>query len=266
MILRRIQQHTSHYQSRKNWNRIRQRYHSSQTTTTTTTDPSTTLKDEKIQQVNNERIIGMTSSIPTMGRGVSIGQTATMKRMYTMKDVQQFATIVQDMNPLHTSFDWNEALYENPSLDINRKAGLIRFSDNNDDDNDGSGGDSKSKSTTTIPLVHGMLVGSIFSSIFSIIAPGCIYMNQTMDFVGPVFINEIVLGKIEIERIRKWRKGGVVVQCSTQVIKHIDHDEKYDNKEGHQEGVVDDSSSSSSSSSIVIKGTANVWLPDGSAK
>jgi acyl dehydratase len=199
----------------------------------------------------------MASTIPCMGRGVSIGQIATMKRTYTIEDVQQFATIVQDMNQLHTSLDWNRALEDNPSLNVNRKAGLIRFFDN-DDDGGGGHGDSKS----TIPLVHGMLVGSIFSSMFSIIAPGCVYMNQSLDFVGPVFINEIVVGKIEIERMRRWRKGGVVVQCITQVSKH--YVDKKDEQERQEEEAVDDSSSSSSSA--VIKGTANVWLPDGSAK
>jgi acyl dehydratase len=258
ILLRRIQQH-SYLQSKK-WKRIRRRWITTQQRYFTTTDPSTISKGNGIDN-SEERIISMSSTIPSMGRGVSIGQIATMKRTYAIEDVQQFATIVQDMNQLHTSLDWNQALEDNPSLNVNRKAGLIRFFDNDDDD---GGGDGNSKST--IPLVHGMLVGSIFSSMFSIIAPGCIYMNQSLDFVGPVFINEIVVGKIEIERMRKWRKGGVVVQCITQVSKQYYVDEK-DEKERQEEEAVDDSSSSSpSSSSAVIKGTANVWLPDGSAK
>ena len=65
-------------------------------------------------------------------------------------------------------------------------------------------------------------------------------MNQSLNFAGPVHADEPVLGRVEIEKVRKWRKGGVVVQCDTQVILQ-------------------------STNVPVIKGTANVWLPSGHA-
>ena len=63
-------------------------------------------------------------------------------------------------------------------------------------------------------------------------------MNQTLTFVSPVHADEVVRGRIEIEKIRKWRKGGVVVQCKTTV------------------GLP-------STEQVAVKGTANVWLPGG---
>ena len=91
----------------------------------------------------------------------------------------------------------------------------------------------------TLPLVHGMLVSSIFSSIFASLVPGCVYVNQNLNFVAPVFCGQNVVGRLEIEKIRKWRKGGVMVQCDTQVL------------------------SVKEQQSQLITGVANVWLPEG---
>jgi acyl dehydratase len=119
--------------------------------------------------------------------------------------------------------NWIDALKEMPHLQSHQDSGLVRLEE------DG---------TTTKILVHGILVSSIFSSIFATLVPGCVYMNQTLNFAGPVYADEMVLGRVEIEKVRKWRKGGVVVQCDTQVVV-------------------------SSSQTPVVKGTANVWLPSG---
>ena len=93
----------------------------------------------------------------------------------------------------------------------------------------------------TRPLVHGILLSSMFSSIFANIAPGCIYINQTLQFASPVFANELVRGRVTIEKLRRWPKGGIVVECDTKVHKVED-------------------------SSVAIKGVANVWLPEGYRK
>eukprot|EP00529_Nitzschia_sp_RCC80_P037036 CAMPEP_0113444314 /NCGR_PEP_ID=MMETSP0014_2-20120614/2603_1 /TAXON_ID=2857 /ORGANISM="Nitzschia sp." /LENGTH=152 /DNA_ID=CAMNT_0000335323 /DNA_START=1 /DNA_END=457 /DNA_ORIENTATION=+ /assembly_acc=CAM_ASM_000159 len=41
-------------------------------------------------------------------------------------------------------------------------------------------------------VVHGMLVAALFSSIFGCIAPGCVYLNQTLDFKKPVYVGDTV--------------------------------------------------------------------------
>eukprot|EP00980_Cylindrotheca_fusiformis_P009745 scaffold2149_cov187-Cylindrotheca_fusiformis.AAC.23 len=94
------------------------------------------------------------------------------------------------------------------------------------------------KPTSTRPLVHGMLVSSVFSSIFASLVPGCVYVNQTLHFTTPIFADDQIVGRVEIEKIRKWRKGGVVVQCVTDIL-------------------------SKEERSQLIRGTANVWLPEG---
>lgn len=120
---------------------------------------------------------------------------------------------------------WNDALENMPHLKSHQDSGLIQL---------------KEDGEMTKILVHGMLVSSIFSSIFASLVPGCVYMNQTLNFSSPVYVDDIVLGRVEIEKVRKWRKGGVVVQCHTQVIV-------------------------SPSEAIAIKGIANVLLPSGYA-
>lgn len=124
---------------------------------------------------------------------------------------------------------WNDVAKERrengPVCDAHLEAGLIRPEEEED-------------GTLTIPLVHGMLVSSIFSSMFASLVPGCVYVNQTLNFVAPLFANQAVMGRIEIMKIRKWRKGGCVVECDTQV-KCLVGETKY------------------------VTGIANVWLPEG---
>jgi acyl dehydratase len=135
--------------------------------------------------------------------------------------VAEFGDIIRDKNVLHSSTVWNELVREQPHLQANLDAGLIQL----DED-----------CVVTRPLVHGMLVSSIFSSIFSNLSPGCVYLNQSLTFAAPVFVDELVTGRIEITKVRKWRRGGVVVQCDTKVFR---------------------------SDSVVVNGDANVWLPSG---
>eukprot|EP00539_Tryblionella_compressa_P014746 CAMPEP_0178831222 /NCGR_PEP_ID=MMETSP0746-20121128/9338_1 /TAXON_ID=913974 /ORGANISM="Nitzschia punctata, Strain CCMP561" /LENGTH=230 /DNA_ID=CAMNT_0020493435 /DNA_START=937 /DNA_END=1629 /DNA_ORIENTATION=+ len=199
------------------------------------------------------------STIPYLGKGVQIGQYATMERMYNTQDVEQFGKLIQDSNPLHSSMDWNKArgnanVVDDLNFEVHQRSGLIQFLQ--DDDSHQNGNSNKTVITCkTKPLVHGMLVASIFSSIFSILAPGCIYMNQSLDFAAPVFVNETVIGKVEIEKIRKWRKGGIVVQCATTVSKESSRDIGANSKHTITDDVV-----------VVVKGVANVWLPNGYKK
>jgi hypothetical protein len=144
--------------------------------------------------------------------------------MYTMEEVAEYGDLVQDKNVLHSPMSWNELLLEMPHLQSNFDAGLIELLDADDG------------VSTTKPLVHGMMVSSLFSSIFATLSPGCVYINQSLNFAAPVFVDDLVTGRIEIEKVRRWRRGGVVVQCDTKVLR---------------------------SATVVINGSANVWLPSG---
>ena len=171
------------------------------------------------------------STIPKMGLGIVVGQYANTARTYTSEEVDTFGRLIRDFNPLHSSGrdSWEE---EDDLLALQRNAleknGLIRDK----------------------ALVHGIFVAGIFSSIFASIAPGCVYVNQDLDFRAPVFVEDSVVGSIHILKIRDWtrRKGGVVAECQTRVYKVADT--KY-SKIGPVEA------------ELVINGKANVWLPIG---
>lgn len=170
-------------------------------------------------------------TIPKDGYGVDVGQVAQVERSFTEHDVEQFSNLVGDHNLLHTSFDWERESTLQPSLWTQYDAGVIQLQPD-----DG---------VHTTPLVHGMLVASLFSTIFGTLVPGCVYVNQSLNFSAPVFVNDPVLARIEITKLRRWRKGGVVAECDTQVLKKkVDEDSK----------------------KLVIQGVANVWLPTAQVK
>lgn len=195
------------------------------------------------------------STIPQMGRGVKVGQYATLERTYSHKEVEEFAALVQDYNPVHTALDWEQVMQnadgDDESWKVHYDNGLIQFQGEED------GTDHR---RTTKPIVHGMLVSSIFSSIFATLSPGCIYVNQSLDFCRPVFVGNTVMGSITIDRIRKWRKGGVVVECTTKVTK-----EQIAASPSSSSDPLETFAPYSDEVGVFVKGVANVWLPGGYA-
>ncbi len=202
------------------------------TTTTTSSDHNCVRKafvhthnDDNVVDFLHEEVDG--NKIPHMGYGICVGQHASMQRTYSLQDVHEFGALVQDFNPLHSPqvFVVNkddglvgDCLSATVIGKSHVDAGLIRMVDD--------------EFTTSKPVVHGMLISSIFSSIFASLAPGCVYMNQTLDFVVPVHAGDTITGHVKIERIRKWRKGGVVVQCRTEAHKDVGGNTR---KEGNDE-------------------------------
>ena len=215
----------------------------------------------------NQHHHNIVSTIAKMGRGVEVGQYATTTRTYTSKEVDSFGNLIRDFNPLHSSSSsissrgwWGvepknsddkvEELFELQRSAL-ETAGLIRF------EKDGS--DTTNTTTVAKALVHGIFVSGIFSSIFASIAPGCVYVNQSLDFCAPVYVEDTVVGCIHIERIRDWtrRKGGVVVECQTRVYKLIAASNAINNNNSPYQ------QQSPSAAELVIQGRANVWLPIG---
>jgi acyl dehydratase len=87
-----------------------------------------------------------------------IGFQVAITRTFTAQDVLQFAQVSGDTNPLH--------------LDAAYAASTI----------------------FKRPVVHGMLVGSLFSQILGTRYPGLgsIYLQQNLRFLKPVFVGESV--------------------------------------------------------------------------
>jgi 3-hydroxybutyryl-CoA dehydratase len=86
------------------------------------------------------------------------GQTATLSRTVTEADVEAFAWVTGDANPVHL----DEEL-----------AARTRFGRR---------------------IAHGMLVGSYISALFGseFPGPGTIYMSQSMKFLRPVYLGDTV--------------------------------------------------------------------------
>jgi MaoC like domain len=195
--------------------------------------------------------------------------------------VESFGTLIGDKNPLHdTTLEWDAAVELMPFLQEHVQAGILEtIHKENDQDmttttatripstvNIGSADVTLPATTTKIrAVVHGMLVSSLFSSIFATLAPGCVYINQSLDFVSPVFVDDVVVGRLEITRVRQWprrRRSGVVVTCDTQILRRVVPTEggtiSENNNNSHGSGKTKDTTI------LAVRGAANVWLPIGS--
>jgi 3-hydroxybutyryl-CoA dehydratase len=89
---------------------------------------------------------------------ISVGNEASFERTFTDADVATFAQLSGDVNPLHLDPEY---------------AQTTKFGK---------------------PIVHGMLVGSLCSTLLGMYLPGkrCLYLKQDLIFKKPVFIGEQV--------------------------------------------------------------------------
>lgn len=184
---------------------------------------------------SSSKLSDIRGTIPFLGHRVDVGQYAEKERIFSTQEIQNFGDLIGDKNILHSSgLQWNDVLLAKlPHLQALDESKLIQFEE------------SQTENPPIMkPLVHGIFVSSLFSSIFGSLSPGCIYLNQTLNFSNPVHAEDMVLARIEIQKIRKWRRGGVVVQCNTTVVDVPDQPNE-------------------KSKTVLVTGTANVWLPSG---
>jgi acyl dehydratase len=97
------------------------------------------------------------------------GQQASISRSFTEQDVNDFARLSGDFNPIHIDPEFAK---------------------------------------TTIfgqRIVHGVLVSSLFSNLLAEKVPGkgSIYLGQTFKFKKPVFFDQTVTAKVEVINIRE---------------------------------------------------------------
>ncbi len=102
-----------------------------------------------------------------MIRTMKIGDVRSYERIITSEDVHQFGHLTNDLNQTH--FD-------------------------------------EAYASTTIfkkPIVHGMLVGSLFSKIFGLDYPGegTIYCSQSLKFLKPVYPDTLLTVKVTLQDI-----------------------------------------------------------------
>ena len=108
-----------------------------------------------------------TRRLPTwrrlMSAGSWVGATAERQVLLTEELIRRYADLVDDHNPLHLDAD---------------VAAASRFKH---------------------PVVHGMLLGSLFSGLIStkVPGPGSIYVAQTLRFLRPVLVGDRIVAKIQ---------------------------------------------------------------------
>ena len=116
-----------------------------------------------------------------MNKLLKVGDSAQLQRKFTDDDVRQYAELSTDRNPIHL----NEAYAANTQF--------------------------KSR------IVHGMLVGSLFSALLGQQLPGegAIYMAQNMQFKAPVYLDMLVTASVEITEIHPTKP---IVSFSTKCV------------------------------------------------
>jgi 3-hydroxybutyryl-CoA dehydratase len=117
---------------------------------------------------------------------LSIGMEASLARIVAEGDLQMFADITGDANPIHL-----DEIY----------AAATPFRQR---------------------IAHGMLSASYISAVFGtkLPGPGCIYISQTLNFKAPVHIGDEVMATVRITDLMEARKRAIFT-CDCRVGKKI---------------------------------------------
>lgn len=111
---------------------------------------------------------------------LKVGMRESFEKTFTEKDVEQFAELSGDVNPVHLNDDF---------------AATTMFKKR---------------------IVHGALTGSLISTVLGtkLPGPGAIFISQTMKFLAPVYMNDTVCAEVEILEINEEKRRVVFkVQC-----------------------------------------------------
>ena len=109
-----------------------------------------------------------------------MGQYASLMRTVMETDVIDFAQVSGDNNPIHLSDDY---------------ASSTRFGQR---------------------IAHGMFTASLISAVIGtqMPGPGAVYLSQTLRFLGPVKIGDVVAAIVEVaEKIEKGRRVRLDCRC-----------------------------------------------------
>ncbi len=114
---------------------------------------------------------------------IEIGQKATYSKTCTADDINLFATVSGDVNPVHLSDEF---------------AATTPFGKR---------------------IAHGMYTGALVSAALALElpGPGTIYMGQEIKFKAPVFIGDTITVELEVETIRADKAiVGLLCNCINQ--------------------------------------------------
>jgi len=114
---------------------------------------------------------------------LQIDQTDKIERKITEKDIDNFAKLTGDNNPVHTNLDFAK------------------------------------KTIFKQKVAHGFLSASLISTLIAtkLPGPGSIYLSQNLKFLAPVFIDDLVIVKVTVKEIDHEKKK---VKLQTECFKN----------------------------------------------
>lgn len=100
---------------------------------------------------------------------LQIGDSASLSKVIGDEQVRQFASLVGDENPVHLSDEYAKS---------------TRFGKR---------------------IAHGMWAASLISAVLGmkLPGPGTIYLSQTLQFLGPVYLNDTITATVRIVKLRE---------------------------------------------------------------
>ena len=112
-----------------------------------------------------------------------LNQTEEIEKKITEKDINEFAKLSGDDNPVHTNSDFAK------------------------------------KTIFKQKVAHGFLSASLISMLIAtkLPGPGSIYLSQNLKFLAPVFIDDLVRVKVTVEEIDQEKKK---VKLKTECFKN----------------------------------------------
>lgn len=108
---------------------------------------------------------------------IVLGKEVEFSKSFSLDDVISFARISEDNNPIHTDKEYAKAsIFGNP-------------------------------------VVHGVLIVSMFSKIFGTIYPGngAIYLSQTSKFIKPAFVGDQITAKATLDVFDNQKHQGIFI-------------------------------------------------------
>ena len=114
---------------------------------------------------------------------LQLDQTDKIERKITQKDIDNFAKLTGDNNPVHTNLDFAK------------------------------------KTIFKQKVAHGFLSASLISTLIAtkLPGPGSIYLSQNLKFLAPVFIDDLVRVKVTVKEIDHEKKK---VKLQTECFKN----------------------------------------------
>lgn len=98
---------------------------------------------------------------------ISQGQVYTHEFRFTQEEVNRFAEVTGDKNPVHTNADY------------------------------------ASKTMFKRPIMHGMLGAALFSKVFGTMFPGegTIYLKQSLNFLKPMYVDTDYIAEFTVKEV-----------------------------------------------------------------